>query len=222
MTEEEFRSQDNRGEKEFDYVALAMSTCSPDFHGHMVGKQVLVLAVNAAINALNDLDKIKKSLFYGRDNNLTTLGMENCNFLPMQVGGADYDAVKSAQIIHGILGLATEAGELLEGLRNAYNGQGVDAVNVREESGDAKWYLAILANAFGREWREDEQVNIAKLKLRFPDKFKATDANVRDLTAERALLEQAALPPSHREVKMPGEKNIDGDAIEAQKPIDNA
>ncbi len=207
------------------FVAQSMVTCSQEFHGDLVARSLFVQAVNDAIAAISRLDKIKKSLFYGRDNNIEPRsGEASMSNLPALVGGDDYSLHTSADIVHGVLGVATEAGELLEGLRDAYNGKGVDAVNVMEERGDVKWYLAILAHAFGHAWRDDESRVISKLRTRYGDKFTAFDANNRDLAAERTVLEggtsavdQMSLPAQYREKRMEGETLHDGNATQAAK-----
>lgn len=184
----------------FDYIAEALKTLSPQWHGDMVARHVLVGAMNNAIVALDQLDRIKKTLFYGRDNNLApNKGAKSVQDLPercrMKLETPAYEVNGEANIIHAILGIATEAGELLEALRDAYNGNnnGFDKVNLKEECGDLFWYQAILASECGFTFDECQQVNIAKLRARFPDKFTERDANNRDLIAERAILQQ----PNH-------------------------
>jgi NTP pyrophosphatase (non-canonical NTP hydrolase) len=178
-------------ELSFDYVAEAELTLSHEFHGELVGKHVWAHTLNNAIDALTKLDKVKKSLFYGRDNNLIADGQKGTSELPaLVVGQTDLSLVDAADLIHGIIGLATEAGELLELLRDTINGKPLDLVNVKEEVGDGKWYMAILARVAGFMWGEDERTNIAKLRARFPDRFTEYDANNRNLSAERDILEK--------------------------------
>lgn len=174
----------------FDYVAEAELTLSRQFHGELVGKHVWAHTLNNAIDALTKLDKVKKSLFYGRDNNLISEGQSGVADLPARVAGdTDLSLLAAADFIHGVIGLATEAGELLELLRDVVNGKPLDLVNIKEEVGDGKWYMAILARVAGFMWGEDERLNIAKLRARFPDRFTEYDANNRNLSVERGILE---------------------------------
>jgi hypothetical protein len=55
-------------------------------------------------------------------------------------------------MIHAIMGLCTEAAELVDVMKkqHAY-GKPVDLVNFREEIGDALWYVPLICRAFG--WR---------------------------------------------------------------------
>lgn len=222
-----------------NYVDLALTTLSDQFHGEMVGRAHFIKTLNIAIDSLTALDMVKKTLFYGRDNNLAAdAGQRDCSGLLSQLVASNtaieggFTPADAANYIHGIIGLATEAGELLENLKNAINGHAIDRTNVKEEVGDGKWYMAILANVGQFGWGDDEAVNIAKLRARFPDAFTEHHAVNRDLDAERAILEGEAvydprpvhpsaenhLPINERSTKMPGERNLDGDAIEAQKP----
>jgi len=84
---------------------------------------------------------------------------------------------------HGMLGMITEASEMLEliSLRDNKN----DKLKIIDELGDMFWYVAILADE--KELDIEEQVLnavIAKLRKRFPDKFEAALAVSRDKDAE--------------------------------------
>lgn len=168
------------------FIPQALATCSPLFHGDMVSEGEFRATMAEAIEVLNRLDKIKKSLFYGRDNNLIAEGQADASQLPERITG---ERAVGIDIIHCILGVATEAGELLEALREGYNGNGFDWVNIKEEFGDIHWYEALAAKHGDFTFEETTSLIIAKLRKRFPDKFTAFDANNRDLASERAILE---------------------------------
>lgn len=181
--------------KQFDYVSEATLTLSNQFHGELVGRGIFERRLSLAIHALAELDEVKKTLFYGKDNGLQQLSThKDCSSLAVDMcgdnGPTNETALKMEQIIHGIIGLATEAGELLELLQATLEGKPFDPVNLKEEVGDGKWYMAILAKAAGFAWGDDERVNIQKLRKRFPNAFTEFDANNRDLTSERAILER--------------------------------
>ena len=173
------------------FIADALTTCSPMFHGDMVSDLEFRAGINECIDCLSRLDRIKKSLFYGRDNNLISDGENDASDIPDKIGN---DRAVAVDIIHAILGLATEAGELLEALRSYYNGDPVDWVNLMEETGDGFWYAALLAHRGDFTFEEVQNVIISKLRARFPEKFKAADANERNLIAERAILEDGLNP----------------------------
>lgn len=94
------------------------------------------------------------------------------------------------RIFHGIIGIATEAAELVAALQRNISGHEIDYVNVAEEWGDACWYGdGILHHALGIDPRVTRDRNIAKLKKRYPEKYSDMDAEVRDLAGEREILE---------------------------------
>lgn len=196
------------------YIADALLTLSPSWHGDKVAKAQFLGRINGAIDAADKLDIMKKTLFYGRDNNLIAEGQTSAIGYADAVGKEDL--IKGSNFIHAVIGIFTEAGELLEALRNAYNGNSVDAVNIREEVGDLFWYIAILAHECHFDFEEAMRVNIAKLRARYPERFTEHDANNRDLAFERDVLEQS-LPVQHRTRRMEGERQQDGKALDAQR-----
>lgn len=180
--------------KHFDYAAEAAQTKSPAYHGDKVPLSYFTEAVSEVITALQRLDGIKKALFYGRDlpvTNLTGEHVNDCHGLPMWLAADNMEEQAAIDTLHAMLGLATEAGELLEALDKALTEHnGFDLTNLAEEGGDSLWYMAILFNAIGTTFDAEKRRNIAKLRARFPHKFTEYDANNRDLLGERLVLEQ--------------------------------
>lgn len=161
------------------------------------------------------------------------------------------------RMLHGIVGISTEMGEVAE----AYEKANIDFVNIAEEIGDAYWYTAVLMDElniervdapdlvaidtntaplelfaqsadmldkckktmfYGKEFSVETlyeqivrfyvtlgrfvdgldehlditkekiwEINLNKLKIRYPEKFNLNDAEVRDLATERIELEKA-------------------------------
>lgn len=181
-------------QRPFDYIAEAHLTASPHFYGDRVPLAHFGEVLQQAIDALNALDRIKKALFYGRDLGVTEVSGEvwqNCNGLPEWISSHPDEDAKARNIIHAIIGKATEAGELLEALQaTAIEGKPFDVANAGEEIGDGFWYDALLARACGLTFDGIQRTNIAKLRHRFPDRFTEYDANNRDLFGERRILEE--------------------------------
>ena len=93
-------------------------------------------------------------------------------------------------MLHGAIGLATEAGELLDAIKRAlFYGQPLDRTNLIEELGDLEWYMAVLRDAIGVTQEDVQARNIAKLRARYPQHFTTQDALNRDLGRERSILE---------------------------------
>lgn len=96
----------------------------------------------------------------------------------------------SPRIEHGVMGVVTEAGELMTAVKKAkIYGKALDRVNLVEEAGDVMWYLAILADELGVSFEEIWEKNIAKLRQRFPDRYTEEQCLNRDTSAERKILE---------------------------------
>ena len=95
-----------------------------------------------------------------------------------------------SRLMHGAIGVGTEAGELQDMLKKAViYGKPLDLTNVLEEAGDLLWYIALALDAAGFTMEEAMERNIAKLKARYPAGFTQEAALNRDLDAERKVLE---------------------------------
>jgi len=93
-------------------------------------------------------------------------------------------------LLHAAMGISTESGELMDAFkRKIFYGKELDVVNVKEEIGDLMWYVAILLRELDLDFEELLQVNIDKLKARYPEKFTEENALNRDLDKEREILE---------------------------------
>jgi NTP pyrophosphatase (non-canonical NTP hydrolase) len=99
-------------------------------------------------------------------------------------------AYKCAELTHYADGLVTEAAEIKDVFKAyiAY-GKPIDSVNVKEELGDIFWYMGRICEYYGWKFEDVQQLNIDKLKGRYPEKFNSDQAINRDLSAEREILE---------------------------------
>lgn len=185
-----------------DYQKLALVTKSDQFYGYMIPLRDVLDKIGSAIVALNALDAIKKTLFYGRPypipmgeiaDNASNIS-KNWVTIKDDLATNDrtitsYSDLTGEDVIHSILGMATEAGELLELLLKTVKTKNFDPVNFGEEIGDVFWYQAIGCEAVNTTFDAEQMRNIAKLKKRFGDKFSEFYANNRNLYAERKTLE---------------------------------
>lgn len=95
-----------------------------------------------------------------------------------------------ADELHMVIGISTEAGELLDAYKKHFAyGKELDTVNVEEEIADIIWYVSNLCRLKNIDFEKALQRNIDKLKARFPEKFKQENALNRDLDVERKILE---------------------------------
>jgi len=99
-------------------------------------------------------------------------------------------------IMHAIYGISTEAGELLDALKKAtYYGKPLDKVNLKEETGDLLYYVAVLCHCCRWDLEDVFDVVIKKLRTRYPEGFSQHHALNRDLQAEREVLEEGSTKP---------------------------
>lgn len=156
---------------------------------------ILLHTIHIMIAAGRILDQIKKNVFYGKEIDGTKF-QEYLDSLISHIGWLEdehsfgrpvIEAVNdlNPRIFHSIIGIATEATELLEALIKP----DLDGVNILEEFGDINWYQALGIDALEGDFDQILETNIKKLKARYPEKFTSDCAINRDLEAERIILE---------------------------------
>lgn len=93
------------------------------------------------------------------------------------------DIPAQIELLHAQTGMTTELGEFAsEVKRMAFYEKPIDdhmLGHMREELGDILWYVALAATATGTHLSDIAEDNIAKLQLRFPEKFSAAAAEAR-------------------------------------------
>ena len=76
------------------------------------------------------------------------------------------------RLLNGVLGLVGESGEIADlGKKHLMQGHPLDLEHVAKELGDVCWYIAETATAIGYDMETIMQMNIDKLKKRYPDGF---------------------------------------------------
>lgn len=186
---------------EWSHDKEAQKTKSNQYFGKLVPKGDIKSALMDFIAAANQIDKIKKALFYGRDYEPFTADKsdcyQNCYDLPLEIAGDKHrranDFNDAVDILHAILGSCTESGEKAELLIAAMDGQPFDKVGYVEETGDGRWYDCIGLNAVGYNTRNCDMLNSVKLQRKRFKKaaFTTEEAINRDHAEERKTLESA-------------------------------
>lgn len=75
-------------------------------------------------------------------------------------------------LLNGALGLTGEAGEVADLIKKImFQGHSIDLSHIAKELGDILWYVAETANAIGYDLDTIMQMNIDKLKKRYPVGF---------------------------------------------------
>lgn len=73
---------------------------------------------------------------------------------------------------NGLMGLNGEAGEAIDILKKfLFQGHELDKEHLVKELGDVAWYLAVSADAIGYDLETIFQMNVDKLRARYPDGF---------------------------------------------------
>lgn len=87
---------------------------------------------------------------------------------------APRDLLPNRLLLNGLMGLNGEAGEAIDILKkHLFQGHELDTAHMAKELGDVAWYLAVSANAIGYDLETIMQMNVDKLKARYPDGFDA-------------------------------------------------
>lgn len=104
------------------------------------------------------------------------LTARTCKFFPV---GLEMNGFKM-DLLHAILGISGEAGELVDGFKKhlIYN-KPLDVENLKEEAGDILWYMALLLRTIDTTFEEVMAANIVKLQKRYPEKYTDADAIAR-------------------------------------------
>lgn len=165
------------------FISDAIRTKSDKFYGEDISQEEFEAILSDFIVVGSELDSIKKHMFYGKKSEYAAESIEE------SMDGVNN--IVHEDIIHGVLGVATESVELAEALKASLeSGLPLDNVNIKEEMGDIFWYLAILAERLGISFEEIQDTVINKLKARYPANFTEVDAVNRNLDLERTILEQ--------------------------------
>ena len=81
---------------------------------------------------------------------------------------------EDSMLINAALGLTGEAGEVADIVKKSYyQGHELDFDAIVEELGDVAWYIALACQALGMSMETVLQMNVDKLKKRYPDGFDA-------------------------------------------------
>ena len=80
--------------------------------------------------------------------------------------------IESPAILHSVLGIAGEAGELVDAIKkNVVYHSPLDMDNVKEELGDLLHYIMRLTTACGWTFQDVIDTNVAKLQIRYPNGY---------------------------------------------------
>ena len=77
-------------------------------------------------------------------------------------------------LLNGVMGLAGESGECVDMIKKyRFQGHELDKAHLAKELGDVAWYIAVAAHAIGYDLETVLQMNVDKLRNRYPNGFEA-------------------------------------------------
>lgn len=92
----------------------------------------------------------------------------------------DKNKTSVGNIINACLGLSGETGEFNDLIKKwIFHEKPLDEEHAKKEAGDILWYLALLCEGFGWSLDEISEMNVDKLKNRYPQGFDTKLANNR-------------------------------------------
>lgn len=104
--------------------------------------------------------------------------------------GSDYQLFASRTInenldrhdleYHALHGMVGEIGELHSIYQKKFQGHSLDTTHIKKELGDLLWFIAEYCTALGWSLDTIMQLNIDKLRSRYPDGFNADRSIYRD------------------------------------------
>ena len=84
------------------------------------------------------------------------------------------DTAQHLRIVNGVLGLVGESGECADMIKkHMFQGHELDNEHLAKELGDICWYIAVAADAIGYDLETIMQMNVDKLRKRYPEGFDA-------------------------------------------------
>lgn len=107
----------------------------------------------------------------------TNDGEANFRLRKAQIDNIEFDV---GGILNACLGLSGEVGEFNDMIKKwVLHEKELDIEHLKKECGDILWYIAMMCHSFN--WNMDEimQMNIDKLKARYPEGFDIDKANNR-------------------------------------------
>lgn len=92
----------------------------------------------------------------------------------------DNECVDIGGIFNACLGLSGEVGEFNDMIKKwVFHEKDLDMEHAKKEADDILWYVAMLCESFGWNMNEIMQMNVDKLKARYPEGFDVERANNR-------------------------------------------
>lgn len=80
----------------------------------------------------------------------------------------------TSKLVNGVMGLNGESGECIDIVKKAeFQGHNLDTDKLIDELGDVMWYIAEICEGLGISMSDVAELNIEKLKERYPNGFES-------------------------------------------------
>lgn len=100
------------------------------------------------------------------------MGSKRCEMTPNEYQREALRTANGNTLVNGVMGLCGESGECIDIVKkHLHQGHDLDTEHLAKELGDVAWYLAITADAIGYDLETILQLNVEKLRSRYPDGF---------------------------------------------------
>jgi NTP pyrophosphatase (non-canonical NTP hydrolase) len=114
--------------------------------------------------------KISNDTLFTKNKIMNTLTVDEYQSLAARTAGAGGEGER--RLIIAALGLAGEAGEFANMVKKlAAHGHDISPEKLADELGDILWYTAEAASAIGLSLGDIAQLNVDKLRQRYPEGF---------------------------------------------------
>ena len=92
------------------------------------------------------------------------------------------DTTQDERQLNAVLGLNGEAGEIADLYKKSlFQGHKLDITEIVKELGDVLWYIAQMATALNVPLERIAEINIEKLKIRYPNGFSVEESIHREV-----------------------------------------
>lgn len=120
----------------------------------------------------HDFSRCVSFLITAYENEKSCMAANEYQNLAMRTCSIPYSQRRD-MLLHAVLGLTSEAGEVSGIFQKEYQGHKIDPDHLKKELGDCLWMIAEACTALGLDLESVMRANIKKLKARYPDGFDA-------------------------------------------------
>lgn len=175
----------------FPYLREADKTCSVLFNPQNVDLHNFRSALTNVAGFADEMNMMKKLFFRGKAPVDLQMPQPKRHESVATVV-PELASLETINVLHGLIGVITEAGEMAEVILNMLDKGEFDLVNVFEEAGDVHWYQARIMRGLHTDFEQLGRGNIDKLHGRHGSAFNVERDWNRNLNAERERLEASA------------------------------